>query len=43
MIEVDCRTEEDWLAEARTGLRCDGCCVFTGVLDDALVSENREG
>jgi ectoine hydroxylase-related dioxygenase (phytanoyl-CoA dioxygenase family) len=42
MIQVDCRTEQDWLAEARAGLRYDGFCVVTGVLDEAFVSETRD-
>jgi ectoine hydroxylase-related dioxygenase (phytanoyl-CoA dioxygenase family) len=42
MLQLDCRTDSDWLQKTLSALRYEGCCVVEGVLAPDVLSETRD-
>jgi hypothetical protein len=42
VLQVDCRTDSDWLTKTLSALRYSGCCVVEGVLAPDVLSETRD-
>jgi ectoine hydroxylase-related dioxygenase (phytanoyl-CoA dioxygenase family) len=42
MLQLDCRTDGEWLEKALAALRYEGCCVVIGVLDADWLGTTRE-